>query len=71
MKRIAGILVAAGYAVITFLALGHSADGWAGGHTDLGFWWAVIGCFLAIAGMSALIGTLLHTRQRNRPLSDG
>ena len=66
MKRIAGILVAAFYAVITFLAFGQSAAGWAGGHSDLGFWWAVIGGFLAIAGLGALIGTLLHTRDRNR-----
>jgi ABC-type multidrug transport system permease subunit len=71
MKRIAGILVAAVYAVITFLAFRNSADGWAGGHTDLGFWWAVIGGFLAIAGMGALVGTLLHTRRRNRSLSGG
>lgn len=71
MKRIAGILVAAVYAVITFLAFGLSAAGWAGGHSDLGFWWAVIGGFLGIAGLAALVGTLLHTRQRNRSLSGG
>ncbi|MDE0075722.1 MAG: hypothetical protein OXU32_17360 [Gammaproteobacteria bacterium] len=71
MKRIAGILVAAFYAVITFLAFGHSADGWAGGHADLGFWWAVIGGFLAVAGLGALVGTLLHTRRRNRLPSGG
>jgi hypothetical protein len=71
MTRIAGILVAAVYAVITYLAFSNSADGWAGGHSDLGFWWAVIGCFLAIAGLGALIGTLLHTRKRNRSFSGG
>lgn len=71
MKRIAGILVAAFYAVITFLAFDNSADGWAGGHADLGFWWAVIGGFLGIAGLGALIGTLLHTRRRNRLPSGG
>lgn len=71
MKRIAGILVAAFYAVITFLAFGHSMDGWVGGHADLGFWWAVIGGFLAIAGLGALIGTLLHTGRRNRLPSGG
>ncbi len=66
MARIVGILVAVFYAVVALLAFRQSASGWSGGHADLGFWWAVIGGFLAIAGLGALIGTLLHTRRRNR-----
>lgn len=37
--------------------------GWGGGHTDVGFWWTVIAGFLAIAGLGALVGTIIHTRR--------
>ena len=66
MKRIIGILIAGFYVVIAFGAFRNSAGGWAEGHSDLGVWWGVIGSFLGIAALGALIGTLLHTRQGSR-----
>ena len=66
MKRIIGILITAFYVVIAYGSFRHSAGGWADGHSDLGFWWAVIGSFLGIAGLVALVGTMLHTRQASR-----
>jgi hypothetical protein len=62
MKLIVGIVIAALYAVLAWLAFANSTGGWAAGHSDLGFWWAVIGCLLGIAGLGALVGTWLHTR---------
>jgi hypothetical protein len=62
MKLIIGILIAVAYAVLSGLALTASRGGWAQGHSDLGFWWAVIGTLLGIAGLGALLGTWKHTR---------
>ena len=39
-----------------------ASAGWNAGHSDLGFWWTVIAGLLAIGGLSAMIGTWLHTR---------
>jgi hypothetical protein len=62
MKRIVGTIIAALYAVLSGLAFTTSNGGWAEGHADLGFWWAVIGTLLGIAGLGALFGTWIHTR---------
>jgi hypothetical protein len=62
MKLIVGILIGVLYAILAFLAFRVSSGGWAGGHPDLGFWWAVIGTLLGIAGLGALIGSWVHTR---------
>jgi hypothetical protein len=62
MKLIVGVLIAVAYAVLSGLAFTASQGGWAEGHADLGFWWAVIGTLLGIAGLGALIGTWKHTR---------
>ena len=62
MKRIVGIVIAVIYAILCGLAYGTSGWRWRAGHADLGFWWAVIGTLLAIAGLGALVGTWLHTR---------
>lgn len=62
MKLIIGVIFGVFYAVLAGLAFKTSRAGWAGGHPDLGFWWAVIGTLLSIAGLGALIGTWLHTR---------
>jgi hypothetical protein len=62
MKLIIGVLIAAAYAVLSGLAFRASQGGWAQGQSDLGFWWAVIGTLLGIAGTGALIGTWKHTR---------
>jgi hypothetical protein len=50
------------YAVLVTLALEQSTRGWQAGNADLGFWWAVIGALLGIAGLGAVIGSWLHTR---------
>jgi hypothetical protein len=62
MKLIVGIAIAALYALLSGLSFMNSTGGWAAGHSDLGFWWAVIGSLLGIAGLGALIGTWFHTR---------
>jgi hypothetical protein len=62
MKRIIGIAIGIFYGVLAGLAYAQSGGGWTAGHADLGFWWAVIGTFLGIAGLGALFGTWIHTR---------
>lgn len=62
MKFIVGIIIGVLYAVLVALAFGQSSQGWQAGHSDLGFWWAVIGTLLAVAGLGAVIGSWLHTR---------
>lgn len=66
MKLAIGLLVGLVYVFISFLAYRNSAAGWNAGHADLGFWWAVIGTFLAIAALGALVGTWIHTRHARR-----
>lgn len=66
MKLATGLLVGLFYGFITFLAYRQSAAGWDAGHPDLGFWWAVIGGFLGIAALAAVIGTWLHVRSPRR-----
>ena len=62
MKRIVGIVIAVLYAVLAGLAFGNSTGSWGAGNADLGFWWSVIACLLAIAGTGALLGSWIHTR---------
>ena len=57
MTRIFGYVVGAIWLVFAFLAIRNSATGWADGHSDIGFWWGVIGAFLGIAALVALVGT--------------
>lgn len=66
MKLAIGLLVGVFYLGISFLAYRQSAGGWDAGHSDLGFWWAVIAAFLAIAALTALIGSWIHTRSSQR-----
>ena len=63
MKRIFGIGVGVVWLGIALAALRNGSAGWAAGHSDLGFWWTIIAGLLAIAGLGALIGTWIHTRQ--------
>jgi hypothetical protein len=62
MKLIIGIIIAVLYAVLSGLAFTASKGGWSLGQPDLGFWWAVIGTLLGVAGLGALFGTWFHTR---------
>jgi len=62
MKLVAGMAVGLFYFVIAFGSYRRAAEGWAEGHGDLGFWWAVIGSFLAIAALVAVVGTWRHVR---------
>jgi len=64
MKRILGIGVGLVYFVIAFGAFSRANNGWSAGHSDIGFWWTVIASFLAIAAVSAIAGTLIHTKMR-------
>jgi hypothetical protein len=63
MARIFGLVVGAVWIVFTVIAFGRSAAGWSAGHSDLGFWWGVIGTLLSVATASALVGTWIHTRR--------
>jgi hypothetical protein len=62
MTRVLGMLAGVGILVMAGFTFQDSAAGWAGGHSDIGFWWAVITVFLAIAGFGAIIGTWIHTQ---------
>lgn len=62
MKRVLGIVLGVLWAVLAGLAFRESSNGWAAGHSDLGFWWAVIGTLLSIAGLGILVGSWIHTR---------
>lgn len=66
MSRIFGFAIGLVWLVFAFLAFRRSAQGWAMDASDLGFWWAVIGAFLAIAAGAAVVGTILHTRTGER-----
>lgn len=61
MKRTVGMTIGVIYILIAFGAYKNGMAGWVEGHTDLGFWWTVIGVLLTIAGLGALIGTWIHT----------
>lgn len=50
---------------LAFGAFRTSSAGWDAGHSDIGFWWAVIGALLAIAALGAIIGTTIHARARS------
>jgi hypothetical protein len=62
MKTILGISVGVLLVALSLLAFRTSFGNWGVGHDDLGFWWAVIATFLALAGLGAVIGTWVHTR---------
>jgi len=66
MKRILGMGVGVIYVGIAFGASSRASADWDAGHSDLGFWWTVIAMFLAIAALSALIGTWIHTQEGKR-----
>jgi hypothetical protein len=62
MTRVLGMLAGVGILVMAGFTFQDSSAGWAGGHSDIGFWWAVITVFLTIAGLGAIIGTWMHTQ---------
>lgn len=62
MKFLIGVVIGIGYAVLVGLAFTTSLAAWRAGNADLGFWWAVIGSILAIAGSGAVVGSWIHTR---------
>ena len=61
-KQLAGMGVGVIWLGMAFGSYQNSRAGWEAGYADLGFWWAIIGGLLAIAGLGALIGTWIHTR---------
>ena len=65
MKRIFGFVIGIAWLGLAVGAFRNSAAGWSADHSDLGFWWTVIGTFLTIAATAALVGTWLHTRERH------
>ena len=64
MSRIFGFLVGTLWVAFAWYAFSRSSEGWSAGNSDLGFWWAVIGSFLALAAGAAVVGTWLHTKGR-------
>lgn len=66
MKLAIGIHIGLFYLFLGYLAYLESSQGWTAGHSDLGFWWAVIAGLLGIAGLGAAIGTWRHVRMSRR-----
>ena len=62
MTRVLGMMAGFGILVLAGFAYGDSSAGWTAGHSDIGFWWAVIAVLLTIAGLGAVIGTWIHTQ---------
>ncbi len=62
MARVLGVLAGLGILALAGAAFQDSRAGWADGHSDIGFWWAVITALLTIGGLGAIIGTWIHTR---------
>lgn len=60
MKQYAGLIIGVIYLLVAMGAFKTGMEGWAGGHSDLGVWWSVIGTLLAMAGIAALLGTWIH-----------
>ena len=65
MSRIFGFAVGAIWIVFAGIAFMRSMNGWGLEQSDVGFWWAFIGSFLALAAASAIGGTIIHTRRRD------
>ena len=63
MKRIMGMGVGVVYLGIAFFAFSSASAGWETGYNDLGFWWTVVAAILAMAGLGAMVGTWIHTRE--------
>ena len=62
MKKALGFLAGLVLLALAAGAARTASLGWGGGHTDVGFWWTVIAGFLTIAGLGALVGTVIHSR---------
>ena len=63
MKKALGLLAGLFLLSLAARAFQTASLGWSEGHPDVGFWWSVITGFLTIAGLGAVIGTLIHTRK--------
>ena len=63
MKKALGLLAGLFLLSLAARACQTASLGWSEGHSDVGFWWSVITGFLTIAGLGAVIGTLIHTRK--------
>ena len=66
MKLAIGVVLGLFYGFLSSQAFLRSSSGWSAGHSDLGFWWGVIGALLGIVGVSLLIGSWIHTRPSTR-----
>jgi hypothetical protein len=62
-SRVFGMGIGVVWLGLAFGAFQTAGAGWESGYSDLGFWWTVIAVFLAVAGVSALIGTWIHTQK--------
>ena len=61
MTRVLGVLIGLVILALATVMLGDSLEGWNNGYADIGFWWGIITLFLTIGGVSAIVGTLIHT----------
>ncbi len=71
MSRIFGFVIGAIWLLFALSALSSSVSGWSEGHSDLGFWWGVIGVLLLIACGVAIVGTLRYSYQGPRKPEPG
>jgi uncharacterized membrane protein len=60
MTRFLGLAAGAVWIVFTLMAFRAARAGAAAGQADAHLWYTVIGVFLGIAAMVAIVGTLRH-----------
>lgn len=71
MSRIFGFVIGAIWLLFSLNAFRASAAGWAEGHSDLGFWYGVIGVLLLIGCGTAIVGTLRYRYEGPKKTSPG
>lgn len=63
MGRILGYLVGIVWLGLAYGAFRSAQAGAAMGQADWGFWWTVVAALLTIAGLGALIGTFVNSKE--------
>jgi hypothetical protein len=66
LATIPGFLVGVLWVAMALAALVTSARGYAHGRSDWGLGWGIVGTFLLLAGLAALIGTWWHNFRVSR-----
>lgn len=62
-SQVAGMIVGAVIAALAAWGIWSGVSGFQAGQQDVGFWYTVMGVFLALAAGAVFIGTRIHTRR--------